>query len=437
MASPDAKETILIVDNAPDTLEVLRRNLVLEGYRILAASGVAAALEILKTTAVDLVITDLKMPDASGMELVHAVRRDFKETEIMMITGYATVEGAVQAVKAGAQEFLAKPFTEEELLGAVRRALGQSQDHEAASAAGFSDERGQFGCMGESEAMRAVLNSMALAAKITSPILITGERGTGKELAARAIHYQSPRAEQPFVVVRCGFIPGERLDAEVFGSTMERASGDSQERQGYFHLAAGGTIFFKEVGELAKPAQARLERLLGSEEGSRGLFPRVMASTSKKLGTLREDYGLSAGLLAKLSPHEIRIPPLRERAEDVAPIVHFFLKKAVQKGGYSLPAIADPAMEALKNYSWPGNAREVQTIVELLVKSSGGGVIELSSLPPALRLFASGESQARRPLAQMEADYIRGVLASVNNNKTLAARILCINRKTLREKLRK
>ncbi|MCK4547971.1 MAG: sigma-54-dependent Fis family transcriptional regulator, partial [Candidatus Eisenbacteria sp.] len=217
MSSKAEKERILVVDDAPDTLEVLRRNLTAEGYRVFTAAHVAAAVEILESTPVDLVITDFKMPKVSGMDLVRHVRENFKDVEVMMITGYPSIAGAVEAVKIGAEEYLAKPFTDDELLSAVQRVLDKLRSRRIGPLPPRGSPLSAHGMLGESQAMRRIARAIAKVSTTAATVLITGESGTGKELVARAVHYSGSRAAAPFVPVNCGAIPEGLLESELFG----------------------------------------------------------------------------------------------------------------------------------------------------------------------------------------------------------------------------
>ncbi len=260
------KERILIVDDSPATLEMLERNLSSEGYEVLAAPGVAEAIKILDDTPVDLVITDYKMPEISGMDLIRYVRENLKNTEVMMITGYATVEGAVDAIKAGAEEYLTKPFTDEELFSAVRRALDKLKLRMAIQDRLPQTIKSRYGLLGESEPMNQVFSAIAKAASTPATVLITGQSGTGKELVARAIHYSSKRASAPFVPVNCGGIPESLLESELFGYVKGAFTGAMESRAGFFQTADGGTIFLDEVSETSLAMQVKLLRVLQEKE---------------------------------------------------------------------------------------------------------------------------------------------------------------------------
>ncbi|MCK4657753.1 MAG: sigma-54-dependent Fis family transcriptional regulator, partial [candidate division Zixibacteria bacterium] len=246
---PKNKASILIVDDAPDTLEILCRNLSAQRYRVYTAPGVAEAIQILDETQVDLVITDLKMPKVSGLDLVRHVNENLKDTEVMMITGYASVEGAVKAVKLGAEEYLPKPFTDDELLAAVERSLERLYARKAARFAPDQESPSLQGMLGESSEMQDVYRAIAKTATTSATVLITGESGTGKELVARAIHYNSPRGSAAFVPVNCGGIPEGLLESELFGHVKGAFTGAIESRAGFFQTADGGTIFLDEIGE--------------------------------------------------------------------------------------------------------------------------------------------------------------------------------------------
>ncbi len=294
-ASPTPKESILVVDDALSTLEVLERNLKTEHYQVFTASSVPEAIRVLEATPVDLVITDLKMPEVSGIDLVRHVRENLKDTEVIMITGYPSIDGAVTAVKAGAQDFLSKPFTDEELLGAVRRTLDKLQTRKTVQGPNEEVESSSYGLLGSSEAMQRVFRSIAKAVSTTATVLISGESGTGKELVARAIHYHSPRASSPFVPVNCGAIPEELLESELFGHVKGAFTGALETRAGFFQTADGGTIFLDEISETSLSMQVKLLRVLQDREvvmvGStrpRKVDVRILASTNKDLTSLGE-----------------------------------------------------------------------------------------------------------------------------------------------------
>ncbi|MDH5468656.1 MAG: sigma-54 dependent transcriptional regulator, partial [Candidatus Aminicenantes bacterium] len=293
MENSSGKEHILVVDDSPDTLEVLQRNLESRGYRVFTAPGAVEAIKILESTAMDLVITDLKMPKVDGLSLVRHIQENFKDTEVMMITGYPSIEGAVEAVKTGAEEYLSKPFTDEELFVAVKRVLDKLHERRAAQKMADKPSVVRHGLIGESKAMRKVLNAIEKSASSSATVLITGESGTGKELVARAIHYNSSRASAPFVPINCGGIPEALLESELFGYVKGAFTGASETRAGFFQTAEGGTIFLDEISETSLSMQVKLLRVLQDKEvimvGERRpqkVDVRIIAATNKDLQSL-------------------------------------------------------------------------------------------------------------------------------------------------------
>jgi len=443
MAPSIEKEHILVVDDAPNTLEVLRRNLESQGYKVFTAPGVVEAIKILDATPVDLVITDLKMPRVSGLDLVRHVRENFKDTEVMMITGYATVEGAVRAVKTGAEEYLPKPFTDEELFSAVRRSLDKLHAHRAGLSKVRQMPRDTYGLLGESAEMQKVLEAIAKVSSTSATVLITGESGTGKELVARAIHYSSPRVAAPFVPVNCGGIPEQLLESELFGYVKGAFTGATESRAGFFQTADGGTIFLDEISDTSPSMQIKLLRVLQDKEvcmvgarRTRKIDVRILAATNKDLFGLVKRGAFREDLFFRLNVITISVPPLRQRGNDILLLAHHFAVKFAGELGKPTPRFSDKALQVLRNYDWPGNVRELENVIQRLVVMTDGDVMEVPDMPPLMRFSALRETGLNRTLAELEAEYIRNVLARVDGNKTQAARILGIDRKTLREKLK-
>lgn len=443
MGSSSKKERILVVDDVPDTLEVLQRNLTSQGYQVLTAPGVVEAIRILEGTPVDLVITDLKMPGGSGLDLIRHVRENFKDAEVMMITGYATIEGAVEAVKTGADEYLPKPFTEEELFSAVDRALKKLYMRRAGQASSLRKPRAFHGLIGESEAIHKVFNAVAKAASVNATVLITGESGTGKELVARAIHYSSKRSSAPFVPINCGGIPEGLLESELFGYVKGAFTGAIESRAGFFQTADGGTIFLDEISETSQQMQVKLLRVLQDKEvcmvganRTQKVDVRVLASTNKDLLSLVKKGVFREDLFFRLNVITIDVPPLRERGDDMFLLAHHFAAKFSQELNKPIPKFSENALQVLKNYNWPGNVRELENVIHRLIVMTEGDFIEVPDLPSLMRFSALRGRGINRTLAEVEIEHIRNVLASVDDNKTKAAEILGIDRKTLREKLK-
>jgi two-component system response regulator HydG len=444
MTSSLKKDRILIVDDATTTLEVLQRNLTAAGYHVLTASSVAEALKILESTVLELVITDLKMPKVSGLDLVRHVRENFKDTEVMMITGYPSIEGAVNAIKTGAEEFLAKPFTEEELLAAVQRVLDKLKIRRSGRVTSDKAPAVHKGFIGCSKVMRKVFDAIAKAASTSATVLITGESGTGKELAARAIHYGSSRSSAPFVPVNCGGIPESLLESELFGHVKGAFTGATESRAGFFHAADGGTIFLDEVSDMSLAMQVKLLRVLQDKEicmiGSsraRKVDVRILAATNRELDGLVKKKFFREDLFYRLNVITISMPPLRERDDDILLLARHFALKFADEAGKSSPRFSDEALQSLLCYNWPGNVRELENVTQRLVVMTDDDLIEVPDLPCLMRFTALRKTGFTRSLAEVETEYIGNVLESVDGNKTRAAEILGIDRKTLRQKLKK
>jgi two-component system, NtrC family, response regulator HydG len=444
MTAVDEKASILVVDDVPNTVEVLQRNLVAAGYTVFTAFDVSEAIRIIEATPINLVITDWKMPKVSGIDLVRHVRANHRDTEVIMITGYPSIEGAVEAVKSGAEEYLPKPFTDQELLAAVGRAMEKLRVRRYGLAGAQRAPVRPYGLIGESAPMMEVFKVISKAAASSATILIAGESGTGKELVARAIHYSSQRSAAAFVPVNCGGIPEGLLESELFGYVKGAFTGALESRAGFFQTADGGTIFLDEVSETSLAMQVKLLRVLqdgevcmvGANRG-RQVDVRVLASTNKALPDLIKKGLFRADLFFRLNVITIHLPPLRDRGDDILLLAHHFARKYASESGKPTPHFSDEAMRILKSaYHWPGNVRELENVIHRLVVMTEGERIDVPDLPEPLRFSISIEQDLTRPLAEVEAEYIRNVLASVGGNRTRAAEILQIDRKTLRAKLK-
>ncbi len=438
------KEKILVVDDSTPTIEVIQRNLSAQGYQVLTASNTPKAIEILESSPVDLVITDLKMPGPSGMDLVTHVRQNCVDIEVMMITGYATVEGAVDAVKSGALEYLSKPFTDQELFDAVKRSLDKLQARRIASHRSVPTPKAPLGVIGESDVMRQVYRTVAKAARTTATVLISGESGTGKELVAREIHYSGKRAVSSFVTVNCGGIPENLLESELFGHVKGSFTSAVETRAGFFQTADGGTIFLDEVSEMSLAMQVKLLRAIQEKEvcmvgaaRSHRIDVRILAATNKDLGLLVEKGTFRDDLYYRLNVIPIRIPPLRQRDDDILLLINHFTETFAAQSERTVPRFTNKALELFRNYHWPGNVRELQNVINRLVIMIDGDVIDVPDLPHLMRAAAPLKTGFKRTLADIEMEYIHNVMESVDGNKTHAAKILGIDRKTLREKLKK
>jgi DNA-binding NtrC family response regulator len=441
MTASDHSIHLLVVDDSPDTRELLDRNLSSQGYAVFTAPDVAEALRILGKTRIDLVITDLKLPGVSGLDLVRHIRENLKDTEVVMITGYPSVEGAVAAVKSGAEEYLAKPFTKEELFATVRRVIEKLNLEKAGPTDREQPAVNPLGIVGNSEPMQRVLRAISRAAAESNPVLITGENGTGKELWARVLHHLSVNSAGPLVSFSAAGIREGILERQMFGHVV--TPGGEETHPGYLHFARGGTLYIKEVSDLPEAIQAKLLQTI--EE--RQFFPAGMTTshpadfllvvdTHKDLRALARCSLFRGDLFARLSMNEIHLPALRERGHDVVLLARHFLQLYSRETGGQEPSFSPSALDAIKSYSWPGNIGELANVIKHLVISADTPVIDITDLPAHMRYSAAKAVTLNRSLAEMEAEHIRNVIAGVGGNKTRAAEILGINRKTLRDKLK-
>ena len=435
---------ILVVDDSEDMLEVLRRNLTLKGYKTYTVSSVEEAIKMLDATLIDLVITDLKMPGVGGLELIKHVRANFKNIEVLVITGYPSIQGAVDAVKTGAEEYLAKSFTDEELYAAVERAFNKLNIRRTNQVHLNFRKETFYGIIGESVPMQEVFDAIRKVSSTNATILVSGESGTGKELVARAIHYHGPRASYPFVPINCGSIPEDLIESELFGHLKGTFTGASDTRGGFFHTADRGTIFLDEISNTSTSMQIKLLRVLQDQEvymvgskKSQKVDVRVIAATNVDLSELVKRNKFREDLYYRLNVLTVTLPPLRERGDDILLLIQYFIKKFAREALKQLPHLSDKAIQVLRDYHWFGNVRELQNIIQRLVIMSEEQVIDVPDLPSFMRFSALKEKGIKRTLEEIENEYILNVLADVNDNKTHAAEILGIDRKTLREKLKK
>lgn len=444
MTAPGEVQTVLVVDNAAASAELIQRNLIRQGHHVLVAPGFDAALRTLEQGTVELVISDLHLGDGTGLDLVSHVRRHYANIEVMLVTGHASIEGAVEAMRAGASEYIVKPFTQQELLDAVGRALHRGVRRRAASgAAAPTDELAYPAIIARSAAMKEVFTQIARAGTSTATVLITGESGTGKELVARAVHESSARADGPFVPVNCGAIPETLLESELFGHVKGAFTGADRNRDGYFRAAQGGTILLDELSETSAATQLKLLRVLQD----RVVYPvgssnplavdvRVIAATNKDLTALMEQGRFREDLYYRVNILPLHVPPLRERGEDVLLLAAHFARQYSNEIGRIPIEFTDDALDGLASYSWPGNVRELQNVIQQLVVMKAQQVITASDLPATLKSDARPR-RGLRSLSSLEGDHIRAVLLEVEGNKAEAARILGIDRKTLYSKIKR
>ncbi len=436
------KAKILVVDDAPDTLEVIERHLSAAGYSVITVPGVTEAVRALEATGIDLVITDQRMPKASGMQLIKHVRQNYRNTEVIMLTGYASVPNAVEAMQSGAYEYLSKPFTEQELLSAVSRAMDKLALLNIHRFSGHLLSPQECGLIGNSKVMQKVYRAIDKAAGSDATVLVSGESGTGKELVARAVHYNGHRRSAPFVPVNCGGIPDGLLESELFGYRKGAFTGAHESRAGFFQTAAGGSIFLDEIAELGLPMQAVLLRVLQDKTvfsvGSRKpakVDVRIIAATNKKLGDLAQSGHFREDLYYRINVIPIELPPLRERGDDILLLINSFVDRIAKEQHKTPPVFTDSALRALRSYPWPGNVRELENVIQRLLLMADGECIDAPDLPELMRYKFESAITPCSTLSEVEQQHIAAVLTHVNGNKSQAAAILGIDRKTLRRKL--
>src|SRR5688572_491105 len=440
-AAKNKKAQILVVDDSPETIELIKRNLESEGYLIYSANNVQSAVKLLGSLQVELVITDLTMPGENGLELVRHITENHKGLGVLVITGFPSIQGAVESIKIGAEEYLVKPFTDEELFKSVERVLSRVSKHRKDDSKPLAQN---FGIIGESEGMQQVFKTIIKAKSTSATVLIKGESGTGKELVARALHYGGTASAAPFVPVNCGGIPDPLLESELFGYVKGAFTGANETRAGFFQTADGGTIFLDEISNTSLAMQAKLLRVLqekdfymvGSKKANK-VNVRVVAATNVDLMQLVKKGLFREDLYYRLNIITIDLPPLRERNKDILLMLDFFLEKYVRELGKPVMKFSSKALKVLSAYSWPGNVRELQNLVQRLVIMADESTIDIADLPDNFRFSASRSKGLDRTLQEIEREYILDVLAANKNNISHAAQALGIDRKTLREKIKK
>lgn len=442
------KENILIVDDSLEMLEVLKRHLHALNYYTFQATNVNDAIEILKISTIDLLITDLQMPEIDGMKLVNYSAEHFPEIPILVVTGYPSVSGAIEAIQSGVLDYLVKPFTQQELQAAVTKIFTTLKNQNKGK---YEKEVGvnqtinpAIGIIGHSDKIQKLTEIIQRVKDTKATVLIQGESGTGKELVARAIHYSSKYANKPFITVNCGGIPENLLESELFGFVKGSFTGANETRAGFFQAADGGTIFLDEIGNASLTVQSRLLRVIQEKEitmiGStkvQKVDVRIVAATNSDLlemvakGSFRED------LYYRLNVINIEMPPLRERKDDIPLLIRYFIRKYSSEFNKSKISISEKALEIMQRYAWIGNIRELENVVQRSILMCDS-IIDVQHLPDSMKIAEptiENESILKKTLKEIELEHIHKVLKFVNNNKTKAAEILGIDRKTLRQKL--
>jgi two-component system response regulator PilR (NtrC family) len=456
------KQTVLVVDDERDIRELLSITLGRMDLNVDAAANVSDAKKMLGEVRYDLCFTDMRLPDGTGQELIELIAREHPDTPVAMITAYGNVEAAVDALKAGAFDFVSKPVDIHMLRRLVQTALRVGQPPETSD-----EEAPETRLVGESQSLKEVRARIAKVARSQAPIYISGESGVGKELVARSIHELGPRAAGPFVPVNCGAIPSELMESEFFGHQKGSFTGAHADKEGLFQTANGGTLFLDEVAELPLHMQVKLLRVIQEKAvrpiGGRGEVPvdvRILSATHKDLARLTQTGQFRQDLYYRINVIELRVPPLRERAGDIPVLATHILRKLAEQAGVPVPAVQPAALAALEDYDFPGNVRELENVLERAIALCEDGVIE----PADLMLEPAGhqggddddeealddddDGAAASPTAggavglddyisSIERDAIVKALKETRYNKTAAAKKLGITFRALRYKLKK
>ncbi len=432
---------VLVVDDEADIRELLDLTLARMGLLADCVGSLAEARRMLATQRYQLCLTDMRLPDGEGLELVRLIAETVADLPVAVITAHGSAENAVSALKAGAFDYIAKPVSLDQLRGMVKSAL------ELPSPDSPGDFDGESGLLGESAAIEQVRNLIDRVARSQAPVHITGESGSGKELAARLIHTLGARRDRAFVPVNCGAIPENLMESEFFGYRKGAFTGASDDREGFFHVADGGTLFLDEVAELPLTMQVKLLRAIQEKRvrkvgatGEEGVDVRVICATHQDLRMLVEHGRFRQDLFYRLNVIELRMPALRECRDDIPMLARHILDRLARAAGLAPPALTAPALEALQSYPFPGNVRELENVLERSLAMLAGGSIDVadlnlapSHLPGMVATTAGGSLQDH--LDHVERQAILDALRQSNNNRTAAARILGVTFRSLRYRM--
>jgi DNA-binding NtrC family response regulator len=443
---------ILVVDDDLRMRELVAKVLAREGYAVRALSRAREVLQALAEGPADLVITDLRMPEMDGLTLLQEIKRLSPDTSVLLMTAFGSIDSAVQAIKAGAYDYLTKPFKMDELRLAVRRALEERQLRAEVQAL-REEVRTKYNfanILGKSKPMQDLFALIKKVAASRSTVLIQGKSGTGKELVAKAIHYNSPRRDRPLVTVNCSAIPKDLLESELFGHVKGAFTGAVANKRGLFEEADGGSLFLDEIGELSPELQVKLLRVIQERELKRvgdtrtiSVDVRLIAATNRDLAQAVKDGSFREDLYYRLNVIPIVLPDLKDRAEDIPLLATHFLMKYAKEADPPIEGISKEAMRLLLEYDWPGNVRELENVIERAVILGRGPHITPEDLPAHLRARQSAlppQPNAghgpRLTLAELERQYIAAVLQETGWHRLKAAAILGIDRRTLYRKIR-
>jgi len=445
--------TILVVEDEAVQLESLAGFLTKQGYRVLKAANPENALVTVRENAVDIVLSDFKMPRMSGVELLEAIKEINPSVQVIIMTAYGTVESAIDAMKLGAADYITKPIDLYRLQVLIRNIVERKQlvSENRLLRQQLSERFSVEGIISESSGMSRVLNVAGRVADSNASVLITGETGTGKELIAKSVHFSGSRHDQPFVAVNCAALPDNLLESELFGHEKGAYTGADRQRKGRFETADGGTLFIDEVGEIPLSLQVKLLRVLQEKTFERigsntplKANVRIVAATNRDLEAMVRDGTFRQDLFYRLNVVSIRIPPLRERREDIPPLAELFVRRFASENNKRIAGISREAMDTLMKYSYPGNVRELENIIQQSVVLSRGETIMESDLPvrvnEGIQLSGSWQSATASFTEKVEAferSLILDALRVAGQVQTRAAEQLGISERHLRYKLKK
>ena len=446
-------KTVLVIDDDESLRRVVEYNLQEDGYRVLTAADGATGLQAFQAESVDLVLSDVRMPEMDGIELLTRLKGMQPDLPVIMLTAHGTINSAVEAMKLGAFDYLTKPFNREQLKAAVRKALEVAAlTSENRYLRQVVADRFSFANMiAGSRAMRAVTETAARVAQSDTTVLLEGESGTGKELLAKALHFHSTRARGPFVTINCGAIPEQLLESELFGHRRGSFTGAVSDKRGKFEAADRGTIFLDEIGELPTLLQVKILRVLQEREIDKvgetrpiKVDVRVIAATNRDLEKMIAGGSFRDDLYYRLAVVPIRVPPLRERSDDIPLLVDHFLRKHAERLGRERPTVEKAVYSTFNLYSWPGNIRELENVIERALVLDKDGVLGLDDLPERLRTrehrFANLHMELPDEgisLEDVERELLLAALHKHNWNQTRASAFLNITRSTLFYRMQK
>lgn len=446
------KYSILIVDDEENVCKLLEKVFLKEGYIVQKAYNGEEALNVIDSTQVDIVITDIKMPGMSGMELLKKIRSIDVSIKVIMITAFATVETAVEALKIGASDYITKPFDLEDVLFSVKKIIESAEENDLINDEPRKDDVFlENYIMSKSQSMKKVMNLIKQVADTDATVMLYGETGTGKELAASALHNLSSRKDKPFIKVNCAAIPEQLLESELFGYEKGAFTGAVLRKPGKFELANEGTIFLDEIGDISPAMQAKLLRVIQEREiehlgGTKTvkIDVRVITATNKNIEEMVKKGQFRNDLYYRLNVVPINLPPLRERKEDIEILVSKFLEKSSQISRKEKKQISKEALNKLIEYNWPGNVRELENIIERCVVVTPKDTIDLEDLPNNIINNENNENNGLGSFSKLddavdsaEREMIVKTLKECGGNRTKASEVLGISRRSLHRKIAK